>query len=725
MQSRTLSPTDIFGHHTRYVVPLFQRPYVWNRDEQWEPLWQDVRVVAERLLDPAGAVSPPAPHFLGAVVLDQQSTPSGYIAVRRVIDGQQRLTTLQLFLDAVRRVVHEQGEQMDEQALRILVRNDPQIAHHSAEVFKVWPTDRDQLGFQAAMGEDADHGQTASPLVHAHDYFVTTITQWALEGEEGDLRDSPSSRLSALVRTVRDHLRLVVIDLEPGDNAQVIFETLNHRGTPLLAADLIKNLLFQVAEGQGADVKRLHDECWGPMDYDYWRLKVGQGRRMRPRIDMFFHAWLTMKLCREIAPDRIFLEFRDLLRREEPLVTDLMAEIAADARVYQGMAEMPPHTVEGTFHYRVVRALDTAVVAPLQLWLMRWDASRLPEEQRHIALRSLESWIVRRSLCRATVKDINRLVVELLRTVHEAGPEQAGEAVRQHLEAQRADSRYWIDDDRLRVVLRTAPLYTSLTRPRLRMLLESLEDSLRGPMGEGQQCPKQLTVEHVMPQQWDEHWGGGVVGDPAAVELRNGHIHVLGNLTLVNGKLNPAMSNRPWTNATTAARGLAGNGKRALLLEHSTLKLNAHLASGHEEQWTETDIDQRTERLTELIVRIWPRPSLDERSAVQAVPAESVEETEAEVDNGEDESADAPGHQGKYRPLWRWLSGQVQDQVAMNFDEVTEIAGTPLPESAYNHAAHWYAYQGSALGRAIRDAGWRATEVDLLAETVCFVRSNS
>ncbi|XKK40063.1 DUF262 domain-containing protein [Nocardiopsis sp. ARC36] len=489
MQSRTLSPTDIFSHHTRYVVPLFQRPYVWNRDEQWEPLWEDVRVVAERLLDPGNGGFPPSPHFLGAVVLDQQSTPSGYIAVRRVIDGQQRLTTLQLLLDAVRRVVQQHGEPMDEQALKILVRNESQIARHPSEVFKVWPTDRDQAGFQAVMGEETDHGQTASPLVHAHGFFVGTITEWALAGEEDNPLDTPAKRLGALVHTVRDHLRLVVIDLEPGDNAQVIFETLNHRGSPLLAADLIKNLLFQVAEGQGADIDLLYREYWAPMDYDYWRQKVSQGRRLRPRIDMFFQAWLTMRLRQEIAQDRIFLEFRDLLRRERAVVAEMMAEIAADARVYRDMTEMPQHTVEGTFHYRVVKALDTAVVAPLQLWLMGWPESRMPEEQRHLALRALESWLVRRSLCRATVKDINRLVVELLKAVHEAGPEQAGEAVRRHLEDQRADSRYWIDDEQLRAVLDTAPLYKSLTRPRLRMLLEALEDSLRGPMGEGQQCP--------------------------------------------------------------------------------------------------------------------------------------------------------------------------------------------------------------------------------------------
>src|SRR3977135_12076 len=83
VQAQTHSPAGIFGHHIRYVVPLFQRPYVWTEDDQWKPLW-DARTVTERLLEapPATYGSPPvAPHFLGAIVLDQQTIPSGFIAV--------------------------------------------------------------------------------------------------------------------------------------------------------------------------------------------------------------------------------------------------------------------------------------------------------------------------------------------------------------------------------------------------------------------------------------------------------------------------------------------------------------------------------------------------------------------------------------------------------------------------------------------------------------------
>ena len=83
----------------RLVVPLFQRPYVWNEENQWEPLWDDVVRVAERVLN--RPTDKHHPHFLGAVVLQQVQKPTGLMQERTIIDGQQRLTTLQLLLDAL------------------------------------------------------------------------------------------------------------------------------------------------------------------------------------------------------------------------------------------------------------------------------------------------------------------------------------------------------------------------------------------------------------------------------------------------------------------------------------------------------------------------------------------------------------------------------------------------------------------------------------------------
>ena len=75
MKAEALTPADIFGYHVRYVVPLFQRPYVWNRPDQWEPLWADVATVADRLL----AARPGPPHFLGAIVVEQAPTLVGAV----------------------------------------------------------------------------------------------------------------------------------------------------------------------------------------------------------------------------------------------------------------------------------------------------------------------------------------------------------------------------------------------------------------------------------------------------------------------------------------------------------------------------------------------------------------------------------------------------------------------------------------------------------------------
>src|SRR5262245_39234501 len=99
MDTKVLTPQLVFMQPQRFVVPLFQRPYVWNQENQWEPLWKDVVRVTQRLLaDPGGKHQP---HFLGAVVLQQVQNPVGSLQARTIIDGQQRLTTLQLLIDAL------------------------------------------------------------------------------------------------------------------------------------------------------------------------------------------------------------------------------------------------------------------------------------------------------------------------------------------------------------------------------------------------------------------------------------------------------------------------------------------------------------------------------------------------------------------------------------------------------------------------------------------------
>ena len=164
MKADIISLKALFQKDVRYVIPTFQRPYVWNHEDQWEPLWNDVRNTAEDYLEEldrlgeekqAAAEQNTEAHFLGAIVLQQQATATPELETRQVIDGQQRLISLQLLLDAAQEVFEKRGFDREARQLRKLVLNDADYAETNPDnVFKVWPTLVDQEAFRHAMSND-------------------------------------------------------------------------------------------------------------------------------------------------------------------------------------------------------------------------------------------------------------------------------------------------------------------------------------------------------------------------------------------------------------------------------------------------------------------------------------------------------------------------------------------------------------------------------------------
>jgi hypothetical protein len=184
-------------------------------------------------------------------------------------------------------------------------------------------------------------------------------------------------------------------------------------------------------------------------------------------------------------------------------------------------------------------------------------------------------------------------------------------------------------------------------------------------------------------------------------------------LTLVSGKHNSALSNRPW-------RSESAKGKRDYLLQHSNLKLNAEIVAEHDAAWTEEAIAARTTALTERLLAIWPRPATAHKTVVtaDAYDIEPVDEPEEDT-----EDAGQPSHTGKYRALWRWLRQQEIDPIRLPFAEIEQVLGFALPPSSRLHTPHWHSYDGSAVVRAIRDAGWKVANLSLVDEEVTLTRS--
>jgi uncharacterized protein with ParB-like and HNH nuclease domain len=284
MKPDTLTVQQLFERDVRYVVPLYQRPYIWNEEEQWAPLWEDLTTLLghQANVGSSGLWS----HFLGAIVLDQDQITPGRIPQYTVIDGQQRLTTLQLLIAAAATVIGERGQEDDAGLLRELVENDRRKAK-DIERLKVWPTNANREAFVAMVtpgGPPAGYANDPSNLIdEAFTYFTARVEEYLAGDEEDEPSATIATRTERLRVTLCDLLKVVTITLAADDNAQVIFETLNARGTPLLSIDLVKNALFRQASTQQHDTDALYEQVWRPqLDDDYWRNERRQGRLNRP-----------------------------------------------------------------------------------------------------------------------------------------------------------------------------------------------------------------------------------------------------------------------------------------------------------------------------------------------------------------------------------------------------------------------------------------------------------
>lgn len=636
MKADALTPRDLFDGKVQFEIPSFQRPYVWNEEDQWAPLWADIKRVALRVMvaaDDTDALDGVSAHFLGAVVLKEISAHVGDVARHAVIDGQQRMTTLQILLDAAHAAVADLGYEEEAEAIEELIINSGKRFAGTKNRFKLWPSRADRAAFESVMDDDA----TPVPehrITEAHTFFAGEVRRWVVDGaDEGDTPvGTEAQRATALTEVLQLRLRLVAINLGLPDDDQLIFETLNDRGTPLLAADLIKNWVFQRGDDLGADTEDWADVHWAELDEDWWREEISQGRYMRSRVDIFLQYWLTMRMKDEIASDGVFRRFRE--HALQCMATSATAgaflqEMRRDADTFRSFAQLDADTPAGRFYARVVEAFELAATTPLLLWMLS-ENHRVLDAQVEIGLSALESWVMRRTLLRMTMKDVNKLMVATLVMLESRPVEEAGDAVRNFLAQQTADARVWPADADMLSSLPTMRLYGNIRQSRLRVVFSAIEKQLRTERHEDVALPTKLEIEHVMPRSWRAHWDTDPPLPPDDALARSKRVDSLGNLTLVTQKLNGSLSHRPWTDheaADTAPKGKeAGVGKRSLLGQYSLLVLNKALVDGHPRVWTDEDIGQRSREMTERLCTVWPRH--DATGTVASTSASATEQAQ-------------------------------------------------------------------------------------------------
>lgn len=598
MKTKPQRPQKLFMQPVRYEIPAFQRRYVWKQEEQWEPLWQDLEELAGEIMEEGQA----EPHFMGAVVLQQMQFPTATIERRIVVDGQQRLITLQLLLDAIQSVLENRAHEKPAKRLAALVANGYAFVEEDRDhAFKVWPTTVDRKPFRHAMSNDLETTDYVhSRIVQAHNYFTSQTEQW-LERFDQDL-ETRNRAADALEAAASRHLELVIIDLDDSDDAHVIFETLNARGTPLLQSDMVKNKIFHYA-GIGIDDENdtgrneQANQIW-PFDQEnWWTLEVGRGLQRRPRIDVFLNHWLTLRNRSEMKPYdefRAFEKYTDSLKADETTILCIAKDLRELGAMYESVEQMGRTDIEQFLKRRNV--MNVGVVTPLLLWLL---SEKLPHVILRNSLAAIESFLVRRVVCSYSARSYGELFIGLIQRLAETPTESIDRAVVDYLAEQTSRAALWPDNDELRESLVNAPLYKYLTRGRLRMVLEGIETNLRTKYAETKEVEKNLSIEHIMPQSWHpnhKNWPlpDELKEDEEAIDTRGRTIHTIGNLTLVTGRLNSLLSNAPWID------------KRKVLADHSILYLNKHLVIKGPEVWDENAIIKRSNNLYQSVATIWP-----------------------------------------------------------------------------------------------------------------------
>ena len=592
----------IFDGNYQYAVPLFQRPYVWNQEDQWEPLWKDVQRVATRYLRDEYR-----PHFMGAVVLEQLPMIIGLVNSWRIIDGQQRLTTLQILLAAARDASRALGPEARNQARAFdLLTSNAMVEDPTDDAaLKVWPTNVDRESFRQVMragSPDSVRANCAAQLAKpvgseipkAYIFFHDCVTAWLSASEDHSAID----RVQALQNAIFMGLQIVVIDLDAADDPQVIFETLNTRGVDLLAADLVKNYLLHMSATHKLNVPKIYQQYWEPFDTDsdwFWRVKVAQGRLFRPRIDAFLQYYVTLQTGQEVAATKLFAAFQDYAKDHPALgPEDHLIALQHFGEIFKGFYCDSFGPTEAQFFDRV-KTLDTSTIFPFLLYV--FDRLQKPSDAgaRRAILIDLESFLVRRVVCGLSAKNYNRVFLELIDQLKKTSS-PLPEAVRAFLlsKTDEKGGELWPTDETFRKAWLEQPLYRDLKRDRLRMILQALEMGVRTAKNENLTITKALPVEHLMPQAWQTHWP--LPSDKAnAKEDREGLVHTIGNLTLIAQSLNSEISNGPWSKKRTAIR------------KQGLLALNRYLQDLPE--WDEAAIRTRGATLFTTALKIWPRPN--------------------------------------------------------------------------------------------------------------------
>lgn len=556
--------TDLIeGKLTRFVIPVYQRNYDWKQ-EQCGRLFDDLVEVAKTGRDE---------HFFGSIV---SQTPRGE---RVIIDGQQRITTVFLLLAAIRSQLRA----------GIIAAKDTELADDIDEYYLIDRKHKNDQKLRLKLIK-SDRKAFAAILEEKEENFIpeSNVTQNFLY-LKGRLA-STDADIDELYEAIKS-LCVIDITLDPEDDAQLIFESLNSTGLDLSEADKIRNFVLM---NLNQDIQEVYyDDYWNAVeintDYEvseYIRFYLAAREGKTPAVKKVYPAFRAYAAKHFCNPGG-----NDFAIRTE----DLLKELLRYSTHYRNCIHPDTGSRDIDSALNAINLFDASVTHPYLLNLLEYrKQGDIDDDAVAEVLWVIDSFLFRRWVCSVPTNALNKIFETLhadaIKGVSEGFDYQ--DVVKYLITHKGGTGRFPEDGDFLyaldmrdfyRIGNRKYYLYDRLENGRSNERISVVAGLESGD----------FSVEHIMPQTLSTDWKKELGSDWERIHEE--WLHKLANLTLT--AYNSDYSNRPFAQKRSMEKGF----------EDSGFRMNQWVA--RQDAWGEPQMKEREEKLEKSFLELWPYPS--------------------------------------------------------------------------------------------------------------------
>lgn len=562
----------------QYVIPFFQRPYVWQFDD-CETLYEDVVETVEY-----GKNGNPKEHFIGTIITKNGTNSTPMAAQFDLVDGQQRMTTFSLLIKALANSVDLEKENaihLYKNINGVLSFNDAYGKTH----YRIKHNRLDQEYFNRIMDSDSktvfDEPEGRSNVLDTYRYF------------RGKFKGYSHDEIFLINYTVLHMFPAISMVLDQNDDEQEIFDTINSLGVKLTTSELLKNYIFSEKEVQA--LYKTHWEDVFELDEEtvkFWNAKKTAGRLYRENIDVLLYCYLIIEKEKDVSLEHLFKDYKDWFKgKSTAQKAEFLQNLKAHADLY---ANFPSGTelndirfdeIEKRF-FHIIENLNVTTIFPLVLFLYKKvkDAN-----QRLCCLALLESYLVRRNVCRLTTKNYNNLFISIIKNLKNTDDATVLVDLMKILNDYTDDTNRFPSDDDVKAAFANSVLSNQHAKQILfSIALYQVKTVLNDVTV---LSSNSFSVEHMMPKKWEQNWNS--IETQEEKNKRNFKLLTLGNLTIITKNLNSKLRNGSWSV------------KRDVMKQYSALPLTTNYTQ--KDSWNEETIQQRATDLAALALEIWKK----------------------------------------------------------------------------------------------------------------------